>query len=112
MTITQIGDDQTYGTSLQGYLDTTYDWLVKIFGEPKGEGDGYKVDAQWCLNIDGKITIIYNYKNGKNYLGEEGTDTKKNRDWYIGGRDSRVVDAVRAAMTANDAPYSIKPYSF
>jgi hypothetical protein len=65
------------GTSLMGYCDanTTYAELVACFGEPETDIDGEKVDAEWCIKFeDGTIATIYNYKNGRNYLGKEGMD--------------------------------------
>ena len=35
------------GTHLQGYVDTTYDDLVSLFGEPVRSYPGSKVDWQW-----------------------------------------------------------------
>jgi hypothetical protein len=68
--------------------------LVKVFGEPNCVGDGYKTDAEWCISVDGKVATIYNYKNGKNYLGDEGYDVEEITTWHIGGFDSSVVKEI------------------
>lgn len=83
------------GTSLMGYMpaNTTYMDLLDVFGEPM-EGDGYKVDAEWqILFDDGTVATIYNYKNGKNYCGDDGLDVcdMVGDDWHIGGVNGRCV---------------------
>lgn len=86
------------GTSLQGYIDCTYESLVELFGQPR-QTDGYKVDAEWVLvrKSDGAVITIYNYKTGKNYLGANGQETKDITDWHIGGKDASVVKTVHLA---------------
>jgi len=92
--IVKIGDGNTSGTCLQGYIHVTYIKLVEVFSEPTSDGDGYKVDAQWSGTINGHDFTIYNYKDGKNYLGEIGSDVNEIVDWHIGGRDKTVVDLI------------------
>lgn len=88
-------DIQTVGTSLSGYIDITYDELVEKLGEPH-QSDGYKVDAEWDLEFeDGTVATIYNYKTGKNYLGDEGYDTDEITDWHIGGAGEKSVEKVQ-----------------
>lgn len=86
------------GTHLQGYVDCSYDKLTKVFGKPN-EGDGYKVDAEWdILFSDGTIATIYNYKDGVNYLGEEGLIVNDITNWHIGGHSNKAVELVKAAI--------------
>lgn len=74
------------GTSLQGYFTKNYYQLVELLGEPTN-GDGYKVDAEWYLQFDdGTIATIYNYKDGINYNGKDGTPTDQIYHWHVGGR--------------------------
>jgi hypothetical protein len=88
-------DMATNGSSLKGEIDIAYSHLVEVLGPPNDEGDGYKVDAEWVLEFpDGLIATIYNYKTGRNYLGEEGLPVEQIRDWHIGGHDPRVVERV------------------
>lgn len=95
------------GTGLQGYCEegTTYAELVACFGEPHSDGDGYKVDAQWILQFsDGTVATIYNYKSGKNYLGDDEGACVENligSDWHIGGTSEKAVDRVWAAIEAS-----------
>lgn len=85
---------------LQGCITATYAQLVSTFGEPLKEGfDDYKSDAEWLVQFeDGTVATIYNWKNGKNYCGDEGTDTVLITDWHIGGHTSLAVDYVKQVL--------------
>jgi len=86
------------GTHLQGYIDASYSELCTTFGEPS-EGCGYKTDAEWVLKFDdGTIATIYNYKDGKAYLGEDGLPKQDIRDWHIGGFNKKAVELVTDAI--------------
>lgn len=92
-------DSDVTGTCLQGYITTTYAQLVETFGEPSHDGDGYKTDAEWVLSDSrGNVVTIYNYKDGKNYNGNNGLDVEEITDWHIGGRNESVVDLVQDNM--------------
>jgi len=87
------------GTHLQGYVDTSYQRIVSVFGEPC-TGDGYKVDAEWEVRFnDGSVATIYNWKDGKNYCGSMGLELDEIRDWHIGGHDKAVVERVKAILS-------------
>lgn len=75
------------GGCLNGYLDISYAKLVELLGEPNAGGDMYKTDAEWAIEFDGDHFSIYNYKDGKNYLGGDGLDVEDIRDWHIGGNN-------------------------
>lgn len=85
------------GTHLQGEFIGDYYQLCRAFGEPS-EGDGYKVDAEWAVMTPAGIATIYNYKDGKNYCGPDGTPKTKIKDWHIGGRNVNAVAWVRLAL--------------
>ena len=97
LTHNQKDDINVMGTSLSGYVDTTYAALKEMFGEPE-EGDGYKVDAEWVLEFkDGTVVTIYNYKDGVNYLGaEEGIETQNITDWHIGGGNNAEIKLLKS----------------
>lgn len=90
--INEVSPDMT---SLQGYITTTYAKLVEKYGEPLKD-DGYKSDAEWIIEWeDGAIGTIYNWKNGKNYLGNRGSEVEDITDWNIGGHKGIVVKRIR-----------------
>lgn len=72
---------------LQGYVYADYEELVDAFGSPMTHSfDDYKVDAEWhILFADGNVASIYNWKNGKNYMGRQGMDVEDIRQWHVGG---------------------------
>jgi len=73
------------GSELWTYINPTYAQLLKVFGKPTGNGDGYKTDAEWIIQLDdGTVFSIYNYKTGKNYLGSSGQNLSEIRDWHVG----------------------------
>jgi hypothetical protein len=81
-------------SSLQGYLTTTYDKLVSVLGEPS-DGDGEKVDAEWRIMFsDNTFATIYNYKDGHNYNGRDGTPVEQITDWHIGGASDAAVTQI------------------
>lgn len=87
------------GTSLMGYVATSYKDLIAVFGPPTfvdDSGDA-KVSAEWCLKfIDGTVATIYDWK-------EESTPEDL-YDWHIGGKDIKAVDLVGLAMTQAGYP--------
>lgn len=94
------GDPQISGTHLQGYVSVEYSKLKRIFGKPL-DGDGYKVDAMWAIEFsDGMVATIYNYKDGKNYLGSAGTPKTKITEWHIGGHSEEVVERIKSLINS------------
>ena len=86
------------GTCLRGYKHATYAKLVDTFGPPT-TGDDYKTDVEWHLLFrDGTVATIYNWKNGYNYLGSDGTPTEDITRWNIGGRDDHTVDRIKSTI--------------
>lgn len=83
------------GTFFIGNIHISYDDLVKKFGEPL-EGDGYKVDSEWILYFPddvngGRVITIYNWKNGKSYMGDKGQETKDITKWNVGGINPKDI---------------------
>ena len=81
------------GTFLQGYIKASYEQLVKTFGEPHDpDGDNYKTDVEWAFEFaDGTVATLYNWKNGKNYLGAEGLELNDIYEWNVGGNSDKAV---------------------
>lgn len=85
----------TNGTSFKGTVRTTFDKLEETFGPPCFEGEGDKVNADWCLLFkdedgEGVVATIYDWKLPETPLGEY--------DWHIGGYTSEAVSKVREAL--------------
>lgn len=63
--------------------------LQQIFGDPSYEFDGEnretKSDIEWTGYVEGYRFDIYNYKDGKSFLGVKGKSLDELRDWHIGG---------------------------
>ena len=96
---------ETTGSGLSGYIDVSYRKLVRVFGEPTDDGDGYKMSARWALRFaDGTIATIYDYKDAKTY-DADGLDTADITEWHIGGfggfsSDAPEVRLVKEALAA------------
>jgi len=86
---------QINGTCLQGYINCDYATLVNVFGNPNGGIDPYKSDCAWDVVINGVVCTIYNYKDGKNYLGAQGLDKENITCWHIGGRSQQSANIVK-----------------
>ena len=91
-------DASITGTSLQGYIEATYDDLVKAFGKPAydstEDGESDKVHTQWGLEFENEegdliVATIYDWKEENAYNSRVG----KYR-WHIGGNSYDAVEAV------------------
>jgi hypothetical protein len=77
------------GTHLQGYVNTTYDNLVALFGNSLGSGD--KTTQEWILEFDdGTVATIYDWKEYDTPMGRY--------DWHIGGTSKQAVALVNDAL--------------
>lgn len=59
----QVGN-VTIGSSLKGYINCTYQELVKVLGEPtypNPSGDN-KVQKEWVIQFNGNVYTIYDWK--------------------------------------------------
>lgn len=80
-------------TSLQGYVEASFDELVEAFGEPtytEPSGDG-KVETEWEIMDDDTVCTIYDWKEYDN--GARSRSGLAYR-WHIGGRNREAVDVV------------------
>jgi hypothetical protein len=88
----------TDGSSLIGNVDVTYKELKSLFGAPIKSDDG-KTDARWQIKFsDGTIASIYNWKDGKAYLGDSGLPVEKITDWHVGGFGTQALVLVQIAL--------------
>jgi len=92
ITVTSIGNSsKANGTSLSGYIKTSYSTLVELFGESLGPSTDNKVAAEWHLLIKDRgeevgFATIYNYKDGKNYAGTNGLNVEDIETWHVGSK--------------------------
>ena len=92
-------------SSLQGTINTTYDKLVEVFGEPTmTDASPYeKVNAQWAIEFKVPFTddtgiedfetttaTVYNWKDG--YIPTE------KYNWHIGGFSNDAVEYVTKVL--------------
>jgi len=90
----------TVGTSLCGYVKTSYANLVRLFGEPNSEGDEYKVSTEWNLRRSGGgVATIYDYKE-TNLYDSDGMTVDEFRqlpeyNWHIGGNSQEIAIELR-----------------
>ena len=82
----------TCGTHLHGHITRRYEELVEAFGEPHFRympraGAEDKIDVEWAFSFpDGRVFTVYNWKNGKAYLGASGMDVEDITEWNVGAR--------------------------
>lgn len=87
--------DAFIGSSLRGYLEAPYPEVVDRLGEPLHDDFDGKADAVWMVEFaDGTFASVYNYKDGRNYLGEEGIPTEELSHWHIGGKSERAAKLI------------------
>jgi hypothetical protein len=73
------------GTSLQGYIETTFHRLCQILGEPMEGGD--KTTAEWIIEFaDGTVATIYDWKTP--------VTPQHQYQWHVGGLSPRAVELV------------------
>jgi len=90
-------------SSKKGEISATFDKLTSVFGEPTQQSYefGEKSDCEWVIEWDdGMVGTIYNWKNGKSYMGEDGLEIQDITDWCIGGHQDTVVDRINNLLTA------------
>jgi len=109
--IKKINSSKSASTFFQGQIETNYRDLVKLFGQPdlltmEGDIQGSdtcfinKTDAEWTLETPAGIATIYNWKNGRNYLGDEGEEVEEITTWNVGGFERIVVSYIEVALEA------------
>ncbi len=96
-------------SSLQGHVKTTYDKLVKTFGEPTfTDASPYeKVNAQWMLEFkvpfEDEYGEDFNYVTATIYNWKDGYIPTEEYDWHIGGFHGHGTNAVDAVQKCLDS---------
>ncbi len=81
--------DFATGTSLKGNVNTSFERLCEVFGDPTYGGD--KTQAEWVLLFeDGTVATIYDWK--------ESVPVQYVTDWHIGGKTNAVEELVNEAL--------------
>jgi hypothetical protein len=88
------------GTSLKGYLFTTYENLVNLLGQPLGGSADGKTTCEWILEFDdGSVATIHDWKTGNT--------PKEPYRWSIGGKTAKVIKLVEKALNLKTEPFAI-----
>jgi len=97
MELTFIRDNLCVGgTSLQGYVQATYDQLVQVFGKPHYGPDAQedKTTCEWQMEFsDGTVATIYDWKHSSTPYGLY--------QWHIGGYDEQALFNVHEVFAAS-----------
>lgn len=86
------------GSWLTGELKADYKELKSLFGKPI-ESDNGKTDVEWHIKFsDGTIATIYNWKNGRAYLGDSGLSVEQIKTWHVGGFATQALVLVQLSI--------------
>lgn len=90
-------EDIASGTSFKGYLNATYNQLIKAFGEPtypNESGDG-KVQFEWVFEYNGEPFTVYDWKT----YDREYTINGLTR-WNVGGSSNaeRFISTLKSKL--------------
>lgn len=81
------------GSCFQGYVSTTYNRLVELFGQPLGSSDDGKVQAEWIVKFEnGCVATIYDWKR-------YGFCPTSNTTWHVGGCTEEAVESVEKVLS-------------
>ena len=80
------------GTFLQGYVITSYQNLVDLFGKPTLQFDPAKTRANWVVQFeDGVVATVYDYK-------VQDKPVEEVTEWNVGGKShvghDRIMELV------------------
>ena len=83
-----------------GYIEAPFSYLQAMLGKPiykkSFKGHDYKSDVVWQIILSSgpiEIVRVYNYKDGKNYLGEKGKKPEQITRWCVGGSNPEFARA-------------------
>jgi hypothetical protein len=83
------GEYNSNGTGLQGYMEATYDQILKVLGPPTYKDEDTKVTCEWVIMFeDDVVATIYDWK--------EPETPKGLYEWHIGGRLPKVVSYIQS----------------
>ena len=74
------------GNEKLGVITCSYEKLVQLFQRPFADPENTETDCEWQLLLENMHPIrIYNYKDGKKYLGDDGMSVKEITTWHVSG---------------------------
>ena len=76
-------------------IHATFEELTEALGYPEWVAESTdKVDVEWNVKDTdtGRTLAVWNYKNGPNYRGENGTPVDQIEKWSAGGDKSFAED--------------------
>lgn len=96
--------DISCGTSLQGYVETSFAALQAVLGPPNDKGDGYKVSTEWVLEgPTGEAATLYDYKMtdlySEGYGSVEDFRARSSYRWHVGAHERKTADEFVAWLT-------------
>jgi len=95
------------GTCLQGYVQSTFDEIVEIFGKPNYGPQDYsfeKVTCEWVVQFeDGTIATIYDWKMCETPYGKY--------YWHIGGFNHRAIELIEKTVEMYRAVKNVEKQS-
>lgn len=87
------------GTGFIGAVDASYKEICSLFGKPMHYEQSGKVDVMWVVKFsDDTVASIYNWKDGKAYLGDKGLSVDKIKQWHVGGHVNSAQTLVQIAL--------------
>ena len=94
---------ELFGSCYQASLRGKFEDIIQIFGWPCYIGDDAsddrKVFVEWVLEFPSEqICTIYNYKNGYNYMGENGISVFDMEYWSVGGHNYEVINELKRIL--------------
>lgn len=84
-------------TSLQTYVTGPYADLVRVFGEPNSDVDGYKVSTEWVLRNTqtNEVVTLYDYKQTNLYDGDYPSVAEFRAQpyyaWHVGAESREIA---------------------
>jgi hypothetical protein len=94
----EISDEiNVTGTSLQGYVEATYEELVDVFGKPT-HTYGDKTTCEWDMEFRVETGDDIRYVVATLYDWKMAPTVNSNYRWHIGGKNYLAVECVTQAI--------------
>ena len=97
----EVSESGKSGSSLQGYVTTTYDKLIGLLGKPTYmDADPYaKVNCEWVLEVkyfeeEGMEDYDYERETVTIYNWKDGRIPTEEYSWHVGGTTYNATDVV------------------